>query len=126
MKPTAASLERALGRSFAAHHALSQLTKSFPSEWNHSKASGWMKKVHDGKKALFYLVVLDGAFRVSLTLRARERASLLEDASMSALHGALGSAKKYAEGYALRFEVMDEVTFAPLKLVLERIIELRG
>ena len=125
-KPTPASLERALGRAFPAYQALSRLTGSFRSEWTHSRSSGWMQKVHDGRKALCYVVPQEGAFRVSLTVRKKERTTLLRDAPLPALHGALVDAKAYAEGYALRFDVVDEASAAPLVSALERIIALRG
>ena len=63
---------------------------------------------------------------MSLTVRPAERATLLADPAQAAIHDALAAAKKYVEGYALRFEVTDRATLAPLAQVLERLIALRA
>jgi len=124
--PTTASLRSALGASYRAYEALAKLAAPFASEWNHAKTSGWMQKVHDGKKALFYVIPLEGSFTVSLTVREAERGALLEDEALASLHAPLREAKKYAEGYALRFNVTGARTLAPLERLLERILGLRA
>lgn len=124
--PTAAALARALGRSRAGYDQLATLTAALAREWTYAPASGWMLKIHDGAKALCYLIPLAGAFRVSLAVRVRERAPLLADPSLAALHDALAAAKEHREGLALRLDVRDRASYAPVAALLARLIALRA
>jgi len=125
-KPTASAVAAVLGAA-APHHAdLVRMTADFAHDWNHSKASGWMLKVHDGKKALFYVLPLTGCFRVTLTVRPDERTALTKDAALAEMHESLRAAKKYAEGYALRFDIADTASFAGFTTFIRRVIALRN
>jgi hypothetical protein len=42
---------------------------AFSQEWNFSKSSGWMLKVFDARKALFYFIPLKCGFKVSMDIR---------------------------------------------------------
>lgn len=124
--PTDETLARALGAAHASFTALTKITAGLDRGWSHGGASGWMQKIHDRRKALCYVIPLDGAFRVSLTVRPRERAPLLADPALAAIHAALSGAAKQAEGYALRFDIADRASFAPVGALLARLIVLRG
>lgn len=124
--PSEAEVVAALQRAATFYRALMKQTATFEHEWAHSKAGGWMLKVHDRQKALCYIVPLVGSFRLSLTVRPAERDALLADARVAALHEPLRSAKKYAEGHALRFEVADRKTAHDVAELLARIAELRA
>lgn len=124
--PSDADVVAALQRSAPFYRALADQTATFEKEWIHSKAGGWMAKVHDGQKALCYVVPLVGSFRVSLTVRPAEREALLADARVAELHERLRGAKRYAEGHALRFDVDDRATATVVRELLARIIELRA
>ena len=124
-KPSAELLEKALGKTFPFYEALLQLTGHFSAEWNHSKTSGWMLKVSDRKKALFYLVPLENGFRVNLTVREAEKAMLLKEKSLSGLHEQLFGAKKYAEGFLLQFAVTDRKSAKILLDFLGKLVEIR-
>ncbi len=124
-RPTPQSLARALEGAAVLYDEILARSDGLQQAWNHSKASGWMLKIHDGKKALCYLVPLAGSFDVSSAVREEERAALLEDPQLAELHDALLGAKKYAEGYALRFHVTDRSSArAPIALV-ERLVAMR-
>jgi hypothetical protein len=84
-----------------------------------------MLKVHDGKKALFYVIPLVAAFSVSMTVRPKERDALLADDGVASVHDRLRAAKKLAEGHALRFRVGDRSSCAELVNLVERVIALR-
>lgn len=124
-KPTAEAVADVLGGTARFHGELVRLVAGFEQEWNHSKSSGWMLKVHDGKKALFYLLPLAGSFRVTLTVRPAERSQLAKDPELEAAHESLRTAKKYAEGYALRFAVTDASSFAGFAAFIRRVMALR-
>ena len=124
-EPTSRAVASALGRTAPLFAELERMSDGFRRDWNHAKSSGWMLKIHDRKKALAYVVPLAGSFRVSLTVRPGERRSLLDDPSLAPVHDALRDAKKYAEGYALRFDVTDRESFGPCATLIERVIAAR-
>jgi hypothetical protein len=124
-KPTDVSLKRTLSSTFSYYNQLLKYTKAFSREWNYSKSSGWMLKVFDNKKALLYLIPLSNQFIVSLTVRENEREMLLRDNEIEFYKGQLSQAKKYSEGYAMRFSVTDKESFSETILFIQKIIALR-
>ena len=92
-KPDTAALEVALGPAFASHRDLTDLCGGLKQEWVHTRGSGWMLKVADGKKALCYVIPLKGSFRVSMAIREAERATLLESEHMADYWALLTSAE---------------------------------
>ncbi len=125
VKPSNEKLEKVFGKSFTYYEKLQVLSSDFHSEWNFSKTSGWMLKVHDSKKALYYLIPLEKSFIVSLTLRENERKLFLKNDELSELHIAIKDARKFSEGYALQFHVSTLRVHKLLFLLLSKIIELR-
>jgi hypothetical protein len=94
-------------------------------EWTFSQSSGWILKVHDRKKALFYLIPLKDGLKISLTMRESERAALLRDKELAGMHTAISSSKKYAEGFALQFGLADEKGFRSFELFIRKLIAIR-
>jgi hypothetical protein len=125
-KPTEPSLRSSLGISYSFYEKLIRLSASYLHEWSFTKSSGWMLRVHDRKKALFYLVPLQDGFKVSLTIRESERSSLLQVKELEAMHPKISSAKKYPEGYALQSEITSEKGFEPYYLLMKKIIAERN
>jgi hypothetical protein len=124
-RPTAPALESVLGRAFGRYESLLGLAPAFAHEWNFSKTSGWMLKVHDGKKALFYLIPLEGGFKISMAIRESEREALMTDRDLTPLDGILASAKKYPEGFGVQFEVDDKADFAVVEAFICKLIAAR-
>ena len=124
-KPDAAALEVALGPAFAFYRDLTDLCDGFKQEWLHSKGSGWMLKVADGKKALCYVIPLEDTFRVSMAIRESERAALLESEHMADYWALLTSARKFAEGYSVAFDVTADPSYEHCKGFVCRIMEER-
>lgn len=124
-KPDDESLRAALGDAFGFYAQILAATGTWPREWAFSKHSGWMLKVHDKRKALLYLIPLDGGLRLSLTLRESERAQLMADRSLTGLHRQIGMARKYSEGYALVFEVRGDGDLGPFAALLGKLIAVR-
>ena len=124
-KPDTAVLEVALGPAFAFYSDLTDLCDGLKQEWVHTKGSGWMLKVADSKKALCYVIPLDDAFRVSMAIRESERAALLESEHMADYRALLTSARKFAEGYSVAFDVTADSSYDHCRGFVCRIIEER-
>ncbi|WP_394972747.1 DUF3788 family protein [uncultured Croceitalea sp.] len=125
LKPSKDSLKKVLGKGNDLYDELNNLTLRFKKDWNFSKSSGWMQKVHDGKKALYYFIPLNDSFLISLTLREQEKIDFLSDDDLSELHNRIKSSKKYSEGYALRFLINDIASFSKFIILIKKLIEKR-
>lgn len=125
LRPVNDKLKIVLGKSFKFYTALDKSTPEFKKEWNFSGSSGWMQKVYDGKKALYYLIPLERSFLISMTLREKEKAEFLSDSAFHTLYELLKNAKKYSEGFALRFLIEDEVTFLEFSTFIKKLINKR-
>jgi hypothetical protein len=121
VSPTENSLEAVIGAAYPCYRKLMGLTESFRHTWHFSKSSGWMLKVFEGQKALFYLIILQGGFKISMAVREYERDALLQDAELTNLHEQLSAAKKYAEGYALQFEIQNEGDFEKVEAFITKL-----
>jgi hypothetical protein len=74
-------------------------------QWQFNRGNGWILKVDDMRKALYYLIAFEDGVEVSLTVRESERDELLKSKELREVHQQLESGTKYSEGYALRFGV---------------------
>ena len=81
-KPSAQSLKTSFGNSYNNYNDLMDITESFSKDWNFSKTSGWMLKVHNKKKALFYVIPMEKEFKISMALRDNERKLFIKDADL--------------------------------------------
>jgi hypothetical protein len=125
IKPAPKTLQAALGSAHAYYEKVLALSGSYSREWNFTKSSGWILKVYDSKKALFYLIPLNGGFKISLTLRGDERDAFLCDAGLRTMHDRIASSKKFPEGFALQFDIGGKKEFQPLELFITKLIALR-
>ncbi|HMK54172.1 MAG TPA: DUF3788 family protein, partial [Methanobacteriaceae archaeon] len=124
IKPVDSTLKSTLDNSYSYYESLMGIADSYLKDWNFSKSSGWMLKVHDKNKALFYIIPLKGEFKVSMAIRENERNAFLEDNDLEAIQGMIKSAKKYREGYALRFDIKNSEDFKIVKLLIKKLIDL--
>jgi hypothetical protein len=124
-EPTPDGLKKVLGGVFFKYDQLIRLADKFSSEWHYSPSGGWINKIADSKKVLFYLVPLYEEFLISLTVRENEREKLLKDKGIDLHHDQLKQAKKYSEGYAMRFTVSDKESFSSAALFIRKLIALR-
>jgi len=85
-----------------------------------------MLKIHARKKALLYLILLTGSFRASMAVRDAEREAALTDDALTAIRGKLMESRRYAEGYALQFDVARDSELAPLAALVRKLIAARG
>ena len=103
--PTEALLRKELGPAMDYYLQILARSGDYRKQWQFSRGNGWLLKVDDMRKALFYVIPFDGGIEVSLTVRDAEREGFLKDDGLESLFPELGSATKYSEGYALRFGI---------------------
>ena len=124
-EPGEEKLKKALKDSYSYYNELMDVSDSFLKDWNFSKSSGWMLKVHNKKKALFYVIPLNGEFKISMAIRENERNAFFDDGELSNIHNMLKSSKIYREGYALRFNVKNKENFQILNILIQKLINFR-
>lgn len=71
--PSEESLKTSFGASYYNYIDLMDIADSFSKDWNFSRSSGWMLKVYNKKKALFYVIPMEKKFKISMAIRDNER-----------------------------------------------------
>ncbi len=120
--PTENLLRKQSESALGYYHSIVGTSGEYRKQWQYSRGNGWILKVDDMRKALYYLIAFDGGIEVSLTVRNEERASFLENKECEDLHSQIEAGTKYPEGYALRFEIESP---AECKSVMKFISELK-
>jgi hypothetical protein len=110
LEPTDALLRRQLGSAIESYSSVIATSADFRRQWKYSRGNGWLLRVGDSNKALYYLIAFDEGIEISLALREEERADFLLDSQFEVLQPQLKSAQKFSEGYALRFEIESTAT----------------
>jgi hypothetical protein len=105
VSPTEALLRKQLGSAINFYMSILAKSGDYRKQWQYSRGNGWILKVDDMRKALFYLIPLEEGIEISLTVRDGERADFLSNKEVEYLYPQLESATKYSEGYALRFGI---------------------
>ena len=123
-EPSEKSLKTGLAEFYNNFKDLMDISDSFFKDWNFSKRSGWMLKVHDKKKALFYIIPMRNEFRVSMAIRDNERIKFMNDFELKKIHDKLLEAKKYREGFLLRFNASDD-DYETFQLLIKKLIHFR-
>jgi hypothetical protein len=95
IKPTEQALQDNLSNVFELYKKISEFTLSYKKDWVFTKNSGWILKIFDNKKALFYIIPLKHQIKISMAIRENERNSFLKEESLNMYHERLQSAKKY-------------------------------
>ncbi len=109
ISPTEQDLASTLNSSYNHFVRLKDLTGQMVHEWKYySKKSGWVVKVHNHQKALFYLTPLANKFQIGMTLNEAEKSTLLSSMTDERKKTEIKKAHKYPEGYPLRFMVESE------------------
>lgn len=124
-KPTEKTMRSALGATYNFYKKAIDLASSYSKEWTFSKSGGWMQKIFDQKKALLYIIPLNNSFRISLTIRDKEREAFLNDKDLQLLHEKISLSKKYSEGFALQTDICNGIEFQPVELLIRKLIEIR-
>jgi hypothetical protein len=124
-KPAEESLQNAFGESYRYFKDLMDISDSYIKDWNFSKTSGWMLKVHDNKKTLFYIIPLKNEFKISMAIRKSELNTFLKDIDLKKIHKKLLDTKEYREGFVIRFKTNDD-DYKNFELLIMKLISIRN
>ena len=124
-KPDKQSLQAALGSVYPCFINFLNMASAFSQAWIFSKTGGWMLKIYDSKKALFYLIPLTEGFKISLAIRENERNHYLREDRFNAIHEIILSSKKVSEGFALHFDITSPQDFLKIDQFIEKLIDFR-
>ena len=124
--PTETLLRKQMGKAFDYYTSMLSISGQYRKQWQFGSGTGWLLKVDDMRKALFYLMPFDLGVDISLAVREGERDELLKSKPIEPLHPQLASAKKYAEGYALRFEIESDKNCATAMALVQKLIDIRA
>lgn len=125
--PDDKTLKRALGQAYSPYKDVLKLTETLPREWKfYGTKYGWQLKAVQKGKALFYLIPLLGSFRMGFAVRETERDVLLKAKLPAKAQEELRKAKKYPEGYPLRFSVTTAADLKPVRSVIEALLPMRS
>jgi hypothetical protein len=123
--PTEALLRKYLGIAFDYYRSIMGTSGDYRKQWQYSRGNGWILRVDDMRKALYYLIAFDEGIEISLTVRDQERAAFLKNKECEALYPQLDSATKYSEGYALRFEIESDAECKSVMKFLSELMKMR-
>ncbi len=124
--PTETLLRKQLGKAMDFYTGILQTSRDYRKQWQYSRGNGWILKVDDMRKALYYLIAFDEGIEISLTVRDSERAGFLGNTLFQKLHAELERGTKYPEGYALRFEVESAAECASVAQFLTELMKMRS
>jgi len=121
-KPTSRELAQALGPAYLLWQKLIDDLELTP-EWNsYSPKAGWSLKLKQKTRTILYLGPCKGCFRAAFVLGEKAIAAAKAEDLPEHVRKLIAGAKKYPEGFAVRFEpVMDDdippiATLAHIKL----------
>jgi hypothetical protein len=120
--PTEALLRKQSESALDYYRSIMGTSGDYRKQWQYSRGNGWILKVDDMRKALYYLIAFEGGIEITLTVRDGERAAFLGNKECESLYPQLEAATKYSEGYALRFEIESP---AECKSVMRFLAELK-
>jgi hypothetical protein len=123
--PNDALLRKHLGAAIAFYNSIVRTSVDYRKQWQYSNGNGWILKVDDMRRALYYLIAFEEGVEVSLTVRDEERAAFLVNKECEKLYPQLEAGTKYAGGYALRFEVESADACASVVRFLLELIKVR-
>lgn len=124
--PTEALLRKQLGKAMDFYAAILRTSGEYRKQWQYSRGNGWILKVDDMRKALYYLIAFDEGIEISLTVRDHERAEFIRNDAFHKLRAQLDGGTKYPEGYALRFEIESPAECASVARFLTELMRIRS
>ncbi len=107
------------------YRAIASISGNYQRQWQFNRGSGWILRVHDTRKALYYLIAFDEGIEVSLTVRDAEREDFLKCLGLEASYPQLLAGTKYSGGYALRFEIENDVACESVSHFLSHLMKTR-
>ncbi len=126
VSPADAPLRRQLGAAFQYYEIMRGISGGYRRQWQHSRGNGWLLKVSDTRRALYYLGVFEDGIEISLTVRDAERQHFLNSPKHEKLQTQLQAGTEYPGGYALRFGIESLVDCISVSEFVKELIEQRG
>ncbi len=124
--PDERALKRSLGDVYSCYKEILSLTADCVTEWKfYGKKYGWHLKVMIKGRALLYLVPLQESFRVGCGVRDAEKEALLNSTLPESAKQELRTAKKYPEGYPVRFSIRRKSDMKSVRLVIALLRSMR-
>jgi hypothetical protein len=106
VKPNDTILKELMGKAFTHFAKFRQLTSGFAQEWKfYTKKSGWTFKIQGKKKAICYVTPWPKSFRIGMAIAEKEKGHVLASNLPKAALNEFKKARKYPEGYPLRFDI---------------------
>ena len=124
--PTETLLRKQLGYGMDYYIRILSKSGEYRKRWHFSRGNGWILKVADMHKALYYLIPVENGIEISLTIRDGERTDFLKNEDFGMLCPQLESETKYPEGYALRFGVGNSLECESASKFLSKLITMRA
>ena len=125
VEPTEYLLEKHLGKAILFYKRIIGTSGNCRRQWQFNRGNGWILKVHNAYKPLYYLIAFDEGIEVSLTVRDSEREDFLKSVELEMSYPELTSGTKYSGGYALRFEIENEVHCSSASQFLAHLMKTR-
>ena len=125
VEPTDYLLEKHLGKAMLFYKRIMGTSGNCRRQWQFNRGNGWILKVHNAYKPLYYLIAFDEGIEVSLTIRDSEREDFLKKVGLEMSYPELTSGTKYSGGYALRFEIENEVDCSSASQFLAHLMKTR-
>ena len=125
IEPTDYLLEKHLGKAMHFYRTILSTSGNYRRQWQFNRGNGWILRVHDTYKPLYYLIAFDEGIEISLTVRDSEREDFLKNVGLEKSYPQLASGTKYSKGYALRFEIENEVDCSAASHFLSHLMKTR-
>ena len=125
VEPSDRLLEKHLGNAMRFYRAIAAISGDYQRRWQFNRGNGWILRAHDTGKALYYLIAFDEGIEISLTVRDSEREDFLKCAGLEESYPQLVAGTKYSGGYALRFEIENDVACGSVSHFLAHLMKTR-
>ena len=122
--PTESQLKTALGETFSFWQKIKMVVfKKYPDGvelWSFSgKKYGWVYRIKDKKRAILYLIPLEGYFKVAFVFGQKATDSIMASDISDKIKLAFKEARVYAEGRGIRIDIKDEHLMKDINLLID-------
>ena len=106
--PNDTLLGKHLGLNLSSYFNIIRTSSELHKRWQFIQGNGWLLRVDDNEKAMYYLIACEDGIIVNLTVNELEMTALQNDENLIDIRGVLNASKKYSDVYALSFEIKNE------------------
>jgi hypothetical protein len=123
--PSEALLRKHLGSAMQYYTTIMDISGEYRKQWQYNRGNGWIQRVDDMRRTLFYLIAFEEGVEISLSVRDEERTAFLTNKECANVFPQIADGVKYSEGYALRFEVESSEECKAVTRFLSELMKLR-